>query len=95
MKHSVIRARCEPELKARVAAYSARFGLDESDIVRQAVLAYLARNEHTPAPALTEAVPKSRTDVDPVAAASEAIVKSAVSFVRRHAQRKKPSRSQS
>jgi hypothetical protein len=41
----VLRARCEPELKARVVKHAARRGHDEADIVRQAVLELLERIE--------------------------------------------------
>lgn len=44
MKDAVIRARCDVDLKARVAALAARMGLEEADIVRLAVRDYLNRH---------------------------------------------------
>jgi hypothetical protein len=42
---AVIRARCFDELKQRVLIYAARKGSDEAQIVRQAVIEFLERNE--------------------------------------------------
>ena len=41
----VLRARCEPRLKARVSELAARRGHDEADVVRQAVIELLERVE--------------------------------------------------
>ncbi len=42
-KSDVIRARCDSTLKSGVAAFAARVGLEEADIVRMAVVDYLAK----------------------------------------------------
>lgn len=39
----VLRARCEPRLKARVAQLASARGHDEADVVRQAVIELLER----------------------------------------------------
>lgn len=49
MKTAVIRARCTPELKARVLAYAERMGLEEADIIRIAVQDYINRADSAPA----------------------------------------------
>lgn len=42
---AVLRARCAPDLKARVVQHARRRGHDEADIVRQAVIELLDRIE--------------------------------------------------
>jgi predicted transcriptional regulator len=45
VSESVIRARCSDDLKKRVRDYAKLYDLDESNIVRQAVEAYLKQVE--------------------------------------------------
>lgn len=45
MKPAIIRARCSLALKKRVKRQAKRFDLEESDIVRMALVEYLDRHE--------------------------------------------------
>lgn len=42
---AVLRARCDQSLKDRVIAFTSRRGRRESDLVREAVIEFLARKE--------------------------------------------------
>lgn len=66
MKSSVIRARCDDALKARVLRAAQRMGVEEADIVRLAVMDYLHRHDKPgPSVSLTLSVPADDSSPHP------------------------------
>lgn len=83
MKTAVIRARCSQDLSDRVAALAAAWGLQPSDIVRQALEDYVAHYNG-------QANPLRRSSRDPVNAIRDEIVSKNISALERNPKKPKP-----